>query len=214
MATTSISTSEAQAIAKKLRDLIKQETIDKVAKLNKMEFDAGPPSMDAAQWLEAIVHDRAKGAERHLQYLEHLFESLALAIEKTATVLTQVDSTGSSDLPLNDWIDRVNAYSIEPPAEGADRNYESGDTGGGKPHLAWEIGPTGKHRGDDSHIVIDVPDDRSNLPSDQWHKEYTDIITKANGGNKPEQGDLPDGVLYVGDSVRVNESDPEDGPKE
>jgi hypothetical protein len=201
--TTSISTAEAAEIARRLRALIPSDTISKVSKITTLEFEAGPPSMDAAEWLEAIVGDRRQAVVEHLKYLSQLFEGLAAAIERVASLLTGTDAGNAKALdPLNTWIDAVNAAKTPPLPSGGKTTYDSGDTGG-NPQLAWQIGPDGTHVGDPSYIFIDTQpsaDDNPDFPNPNIFNDMYNVYKDAG---------LTTGALpWV--SHEVKSTDPED----
>lgn len=201
--TTTISTQEAGEFARRLRALITPDTVSRIEKLKTLKLEAGPPGMDAAVWLEAIVGDRSGAAGEHAKYLDVVFEGMATAVERVAAVLTGTDA--DSDLAanaINSWIDSVNGAKV--PALPSDRKttYESGDTGG-DPQTLWQLGSTGTHAGTSPDIVIDLPDSKAGLPYQKGFEEYDRIITKGHDGEKAPA------LIYVNDGQVIKPTDPE-----
>ena len=200
--TTTISVSEADDFARRLRALVTPETITKISKLTTLELEGGPPGMDAAEWLEAIVGDRRTAVVEHLKYMDVVFEGLATAIQRVAQVLTGVDADSAQAVgALNTWIDTVNG--VKPPTlTNTKSTYDTGDTGG-DPQTLWGIGKTGAHSGKDDEIVINLPDSRDGLPNQKLFDEYRDIIREAN------KGENPPAILYTPDGQVIKSTDPE-----
>ncbi|MEV0131129.1 hypothetical protein AB0H83_22020 [Dactylosporangium sp. NPDC050688] len=201
--TTTISTTEADDFARRLRALVTPETVSKIGKLKTIELEAGPPGMNAAEWLEAIVGDRRAAVVEHLNYLDTVFEGMATAVQRVAAVLTGVDA--SADLAagaLNTWIDQVNGVKIPALPPGVKTTYDTGDTGG-DPQMLWQVGPTGTHAGTDPNIVINLPDGKAGLPNQQLFDEYGKIISDAHDGEKPPA------LIYTDDGRVIKPGDPE-----
>jgi hypothetical protein len=174
MATTSISVTDAENIAKRLRGLIPKDLINKFYTQKPKSFDAGPDSMDAAGWLAATVGDRSNAMPAHLEYLDKVFESLADAIETLAATLTGTDADNAAALyALQMWVEDVNAAKVTPLPPGLKTDYESKDTGG-NPKLAWEIG--------DGRVSLDnvsVNLDRDNRPNSSLFDDLAGVYKDA-----------------------------------
>jgi hypothetical protein len=177
MGTTSISVSDAENFAKQLRELIPRDLIDKYYKQKPQGLEAGPDTMDAAGWLEAIVGDRGNAVPAHLEYLAELFEGLADAVETIAETLTGADADNASTLyALQMWVDDVNATTAMRLPPGLKTNYDSNDTGG-NPYLGWVVGADGRHEGDPDKI--DVHLGRENRPNEALFDDLFRVYLEA-----------------------------------
>jgi hypothetical protein len=180
MATTSISVTDAENFAKRLRDLIPKDLINKFYTQKPKKFDAGPDSMDAAGWLEAIVGDRSNAMPAHLEYLDKVFEGLADAIETLAATLTGTDADNAAALyALQMWVEDVNATKATPLPPGLKTNYESNDTGG-NPELGWAIDSDGTV----SLGQVSVNLDRDNRPNPGLFNDLADVYKEAGWKNE------------------------------
>jgi hypothetical protein len=201
--TTTISTSEADDFARRLRALVTRDWLSKNEKLKTIELEAGPPGMNAAAWLQAIVADRQAAAVEHMNYLDTVFEGMATAVRKVASVLTGTDANAELAAgAVNDWIDGVNGIDIAGLPAGGKTTYESGDTGG-DPQMLWQVGPTGTHAGTDPNVVIHLPATKDGLPSPSLFDAYGKIIGAANSGETPPK------QLYTDDGTAIKPGDPE-----
>ena len=187
---TSASTSAAEKLGARLRNLVTDATITKYEGLKSLKLEAGPPGMDAAVWLEDLVLDRRAGLVAHMKHLRLVFTGLASAVEDAAAALTGEDKDGAGAIDaINSWIDKVNDATI--PSSTSKKTYNS-DDGGGNPQLLWETGADGSHIGDS--ITIHMPKDGAGLPYQHGFDEYKDILVKAGG----KASDAP-GLVFTPD---------------
>jgi hypothetical protein len=186
MASTYANSSGLESAITRLRDLITDDTIGKFRALGDFGLNAGPPEIDAAQWLEGIITDRKHGIMEHVIYLQKVFGSLADLLENVGLALTDTDSYGAStlnkggaDAAINEWITFVNGLDL-PPAVPDDHllsgkdDYGTGDTGGSKAEFTFDYDSTYDPNYGANGVTINIPT-REGLPNQELFGIFDEV---------------------------------------
>jgi hypothetical protein len=191
------------SLINQLRDLMTSAMVEDFESLKTYSINAGPPGMDAAQWLEAVVKDRRDGMIVHARLLRATFESLADALSDAGRLLSGADGDGASGLAaIEAWLSSSNPSLLLPIDYGyADgrTSYDSGDTGG-NPRLVYQVTDAGDHVTEEGGVVIDVPDKKDALDPDIYDELIDGHVVDE---KRDEARDKKPDFMFVSDGYVV-----------